>query len=107
VTFPSWTLHAIGIVAFCTLGGFFLCGGELAEQTNNPVVYITRLLTGTACAGLPGWFDFLLFLACTVPLALVLWVFIAPLFNNAITGAVAGIGIIITALLVGANFLFG
>ena len=103
---------AVGAIAFsglCLLAAGMICGNpdDVVGTSNNPFQFIINLIQGdNACEGLPAWFEWLLFILCTVPLLFVLWEFMEPLFNNAVTGTIAGAVAVLAFLGILIAFMF-
>lgn len=104
---PGWLIPVLGLFVFVTVASFFICGSPFEDETNNPFTALLDLITHNQCDGLAGWLDWALFMMTTVPLLVLLFTALKPLFNNAITAIIASIALITTALVVLINFLFG
>lgn len=94
----GWFIPHLGIFALALLGEFFLCGGELTAESDNPFEFISTAISFQGCSGLPDWFGWLLFALISLPFIVLLTAFAFYAFNNAITGAIVGALAIFTFL---------
>jgi hypothetical protein len=104
------TVGAIGFTAFCLIAGSMICGdpnADLPGESDNPFQFVINLVNGeNACDGLPTWFEWIMFILCTIPMLFVLWQFLEPFLNNAVTGTVVGVGAVLAVVGIVVALLF-
>jgi len=103
---PSWSLDAIKFTVTCQIVNALFFGSVTAQNSNDPLEFLVRLVTFTGGTGFHPLLSFALFCLCTLPLLLVLLAALLPMFNNVVTGAIAGAVLLAGALGVVASFMF-
>jgi len=106
LNYPSWTLKLLFFVTIIQSLSVLFCGASASAASNDPIEYVIRLATFTGCSGFHPLLIFALFVLSTLPLLLLLYLFLSPLFNNSVTGAIAGIALAVAAIVAAGSFLF-
>lgn len=100
---PSWTMTWLGTAAFVHLAAFMVCDftdtGSPTDSSGNVFEQVQAFMTFESCTGLPAFFTWSLFALFTLPGLLILAAFVFDLFENDVTGAVVGVGVLLTGLI--------
>lgn len=97
---PGWLRGHALLTGLAYLAQFFMFDSATPSTSGNAISVIARFVVFQNLGGLPDWFGFLLFLIFPLPWFIFAITLILPLFNNAITGVVAGALILVGALAV-------